>query len=39
MNAETLRSMPWLAEPLAKAARESQKEPGGERAEFPKPTN
>lgn len=35
-----LRSSAWLAEPRARAARESQKEPGGEWAEFQnKPTN
>lgn len=34
-----LRSSAWLAEPRDRAARESQKEPGGERAEFQKPTH
>ena len=32
-----VRSVPWLAEPRVRAARETQKEPGGERAEFVKP--
>lgn len=30
-----VRSEPWLAEPRARAARESQNKPGGERAEIP----
>lgn len=35
MNGHSLRSTDWLAEPRARAARESQRKPGGERAEFP----